>query len=182
MKKRLWLACLLGLTGCARKTPPPSMTPLPRASPTPTAPKLEQPRSLPLRLSPPPPRPARDFRLPELRLTRPQVTFPDYRLDTGKSLWPNSSPRQDLRWDPRFDRWHMPDLTRTGRPRPLPGPEFDLDAFVQPPKADVFRTMKWDIDRSSSLRGALDDYERQQRELREKYVPFPIPVTLPIPF
>lgn len=159
------------MTGCARReSPPPAPTPVPQVT---KAPRAELPQRRPLQIRPAKPRV--HFRAPEFHWETPQWRPPEYHFEPG--LLPQANPQLDG----RFDHWHLPELSRE-QPRLLKGREFDFDQMVQQPKADVFRTMKWNIGGDNSVQGALDDFERQQKALREKYVPFPIPVTLPIPF
>lgn len=163
-RMQVCLVCCLGLAGCAR---PPEQAAPRRAE----VPAREVPRRLPMRVTPPPAR--LRFAKPELRYRVPELSVPDLEVPRLSRSW------QAPRLDGRFDSWHMPEVGQSAGLARLPEARFEFERGMR--REDVFRSMKWDVG-GGSLQGALDDYERQQQALRDKYVPFPIPVSIPIPF
>ena len=169
LKKQLCLACLVSLAACSRRPHPPEPT---RAA----APALEIPQSQPLKNGPPPPRPPAwkipDFPTPDLRA--PDWKWPEFRVPRQPGPWEKPS------FDTRFDQWHWQSFAPHSQPRLRSNFDLEFDTQLHLSPKDVFRDLA--PPKVGDLRSALDDYAIQQQALRDKYIPFPIPVSLPIPF
>lgn len=82
--------------------------------------------------------------------------------------------------DPRFDHWHWQSFTPEKLPQMSRRFDQDFEAGLRFPKKNVYSDLS--VPGVGNMRSVLDDYEAQQKAQREKYVPFPIPVSIPIPF
>jgi len=170
MKKKLCLAALVTVCACSRRPPPPptqsSATPTPEVTP----------HSQPLQVGPPPPRPPR-WKVPDFQLPTPDLRLPELpRLRT-----PEAGPWTPPPLDPSFARWHWQSFAPSKIPEMSRGMDQDFSAgALRFPRKDVYSDLS--VPGVGGLRGALDDYEAQQKAQREKYVPFPIPTSFSIPF
>ena len=165
MKKNLCLAALVTVCACSRRpaTPPPSSTPTPEITP----------HSQALQVGPPPPRsPA--WKLPDFQMHAPDLRLPELPQLREPKGW--SPPPLD----PRFNDWHWQSFTPSKMPEMSRRFDQDFEAGMHLPKADVYSNL--DAPGVRNMRWVLDDYEAQQKAMQEKYVPFPIPVSIPIPF
>ncbi len=167
MKRKIWLAAALALGACSRREPlPPPVTP--QATASPEVPSIRQP----LQVGPPPPR-TPDWKVPAFEVPKPNLSLPSLPALRPQTL-PWKAPALEL------PEWRQQSWLPNRPPTAARSFKQDWEGGLRSPKKDLYSDLK--VPGVGDMRSVLDDYERQQQAQREKYVPFPIPVSFPIPF
>ncbi|MBN9415326.1 MAG: hypothetical protein J0I12_07785 [Candidatus Eremiobacteraeota bacterium] len=163
----------LALASCARREPMRQETAPPKVP-------REIPKSKPLKVEPLPkrsepswtsPAPLSQPNVPEshsLELEKPGLDMP---------MLPRPPAWSGPYWDKRFDEWHFADLKKQSLPR-LDW-KLDLEIARAPSHKDVFQKVYVPVNNINSV---LDQIEREQRQHKEDYPDFPIPLNLQIPY
>ena len=140
----------------------------------------ETPKSRPLKVESLPDRSAPSWTSPA-PLQRPDLPeshpFPLQNPGLDLPMLPRAPAWKGPYWDQRFDHWHFADLRKQAVPK-LDW-KLDLEIARAPSHQDIFQKVHVPVNNIDSV---LDQIEREQRQHKEDYPDFPIPLNLQIPY